>query len=251
VQIITQSLNNNPVPLDLEMWKMLRKYKLCRTPEEELLHRFRTAASIEIPQHSFAMHVEKMLRCLLRSSSATENMGIVFVSSEQLRIDAGFFDNTWRIHGKWLTYEGAHVNTFCEEVETNDQMHFSCDHVVLHLWDLMISQLKASHKHSHPGVAEKEAWLKSMAKSRLSQMPRSVECFTTDRQGELQVTWSSEDSHRHKNKPVRVIMHTEACTDEINLQPCNAVQYSAEEGQFVIDLAMIKLTKYRAQVHMS
>jgi hypothetical protein len=180
-------------------------------------------------------------------------MDMVFVNSEELCIDTGFFDNTWRIHGKWLTHEGAHENTFCEEAESNDQMHFSCDHVVLHLWDLMISQLKAAHKDLHPEIAQKEPWLKSMAKSRLSQTPRSVECITTEKRGELRVTWSSEDAHRNKDKPVRVIMHAESCTGERerDLQPCSAVQYCGEEGQLVVDLYAFKLTEYRTQVRMS
>jgi hypothetical protein len=188
-------LNQNPIPLDLEMWKMFRQFKLCRTPGEELLHRFKSANKVDVPTHSFAMHVSTMLKRLLSSSPATKNMGISFVNGEQLRIDAGFFEGTWQIHNKWLTYQGAHETAFCEEEGSDSSCTFTCDHVVLQLWDIMLSQLIATGEHSR--VAEEEAWLKSMARARLSQMPRSVICETGLFRGELRVSWESVDSHRN------------------------------------------------------
>lgn len=62
----------NPVPLDPELWKMLRKYDLCRTPGEELLYRFKFAKEVSIPDHSFAKHVHRMLNCLLQSDEVTK-----------------------------------------------------------------------------------------------------------------------------------------------------------------------------------
>jgi hypothetical protein len=53
-------------------------------------------------------------------------MNITFVNGEQLRIDAGFFDNTWQIHNKWLTWEGAHKVAFCEDDREDDQEFFTC-----------------------------------------------------------------------------------------------------------------------------
>jgi len=53
-----------------------------------------------------------------------------------------------------------------------------------------------------------------MARSRLSQMPRSVECSATEKKGELRVTWESIDSHRHKCKTIRVVLHRRGCEQE-------------------------------------
>ncbi|KAI4956712.1 hypothetical protein J4E86_005182 [Alternaria arbusti] len=129
-------------------------------------------------------------------------MELTFVAGEHLNIDAGFFAGIWKVHSKWLTWAGAHEQAFCEE---DGSGIFSCDHAVLQLWDIMISQLIATGKH--PRIATEERWLKSMARIRLSQMPRSVACRSTQKKGELVVTWESTDSHMHKNKTVRVTYH--------------------------------------------
>lgn len=129
-------------------------------------------------------------------------MELTFVAGEHLNIDGGFFAGIWKVHSKWLTWAGAHEQAFCEEDESGI---FSCDHAVLQLWDIMISQLIATGKHSR--IATEERWLKSMARIRLSQMPRSVACRSTQKKGELVVTWESTDSHMHKNKTVRVTLH--------------------------------------------
>jgi len=220
----------NPIPLDLELWKMLRKHDLCRTPGEELLHRFKFAKKVDVPDHSFAKHVHRMLSCLLQSAEATKNMKISFVDGAQLRIDAGYFGDTWRIHNKWLTYEGAHESAFCEERASDHQYPFACDHAVLHLYDIMLSQLTATGKH--PRVAAEGAWLKGMARARLSQMPRWVRCNTTVKKHGLLVLWDSVDSHQNRNKPVKIVLHTEGCTvdAEPRRQPRNVMRYLSDQG---------------------
>jgi hypothetical protein len=52
-----------------------------------------------------------------------------------------------------------------------------------------------------------------MARSRLSQMPRSVECKTTQNKGQVLVTWESVDSYRHKDKPMKIVLHMDSCID--------------------------------------
>jgi hypothetical protein len=193
------------------------------------------------------MHVEKMLKCLLSSSEATKHMGLTFVDGEQLRIDAGCFDNIWQIHNKWLTCEGAHETAFCEEDVSDCSSTFICDHVVLQLWDIMISQLMATGEH--PRVAADEAWLKSMARARLSQMPRSVMCYAPcDRARELRVSWSSVDSYRNSEKPVRVVLHVDRCTETAGThhQPRKVTQFLSDQGLCTVSLMHHKLTFSRA-----
>lgn len=211
---------------------MLRKYDLCRTPGEELLRRFKYAKPVDTRAGSFAMHVDTMLRCLLHSSSATKDMKLVFVEGETLKIDAGYFGMTWRVHDKWLTYDGAHEHAYCEHLSSDNHNTFVCDHVVLQLWDIMIAQLKATGEH--PDVAKKEAWLKGMARARLSQMPRAVQCGSTTKRGELHVTWESEDSHRNKHNRVRVVLHDDNCHDRVASlrQSSSSGQYLDEQGEF-------------------
>jgi hypothetical protein len=82
-----------------------------------------------------------MLHCLLQSEPATKNLDLEFVHGEDLEIDEAYSGDTWRVHGKWLTYAAAHNNAYCEEHKPDDQHVFACDHVVLDLWDMLIMQL--------------------------------------------------------------------------------------------------------------
>lgn len=160
-------------------------------------------------------------------------MKLTFVDGKHLQIDVGFFAGTWRIHDKWLTYEGAHENTYCEESRSEEDELFSCDHTILRIWDIMISQLMASGEH--PLIMKDEGWLKSMARGRLVQMPRSVKCTTKDRKGELLVTWETVDSHQNKHKGLKVVLHAEGCTkdSESNLVcPRNVLHCVSEDGEF-------------------
>jgi hypothetical protein len=116
---------------------------------------------VNVLHDNFAAHVDRMLRCPLRSCSATKDMGLTFVNGEHLNIDAGFFANQWKIHSKWLTWVGAHENTYCEELQLDESGPFSCDHAVLQLWDTMISQLIATGVHT--GIMAEEGRIKSMA----------------------------------------------------------------------------------------
>ena len=191
----------------------MRKYFLCRAPKDELLHRFKSAKLVKFTRKTgdpFAIYMRKLLKTLLLSSSATQDMNLSFVEGEHLNIDAGFFAGTWKVHNKWLTWEGAHDQAFCEDQPLGEL--FSCDHAVLQLWDVMISQLMANGEH--PQVVSEERWLKSMARSRLAEMPRVVRCSPTVNKGVLLVTWQSIDSHRHNYKPVRVVLHQQGCQED-------------------------------------
>lgn len=55
---------------------MLRKFDLSRTPTEELLHRFKFAKPVAVPDTNFAKHISYMLSYLLRSFKATEKMKV-------------------------------------------------------------------------------------------------------------------------------------------------------------------------------
>jgi len=150
-----------------------------------------------------------MLTYLLQSFEATKNMKLTFVEGDRLRIDAGCFDLTWRVHNKWLTHAGAHETAYCDEPLCDDQRLFTCDHAVLELYDIMLSQITADGEH--PRVAAKVPWLRSMARSRLLQMPRAVTCVPTDRKHQLQVRWESVDSHQNREKSVKIVLHAGGC----------------------------------------
>lgn len=198
----------NPIPIVEKLRVMLQKHGLCRTPQDELMRRFKFTKVVDIPATSFATHMNWMLTALLNASPATGSMKLLFVDGMHLEVNVGLFQHEWRVHDNWLTWQGTHRNSFCDTTPTDEPETFTCDHAVLKVWDMMMTELMSSEHHSEIAAQERE--LREMARIRLSQMPRSVGCVQTDKKGQLRVTWTSTDSHQNKDKPVNIILnHTE------------------------------------------
>jgi hypothetical protein len=199
----------SPVQIPQELWDKLEEHGLCRTPQNELLHRFQSAPALESLTTTFALHIDWMLKAIMKASPATENITIVFVDGKSLDIDMSLSADECRIHDKWLTWESTHRQSLCDAVPTET---FLCDHVVLKIWDIMMTHLIKSERYSDIALLESD--LREMARIRLSQMPRTIGCAQTDKKGQLRVTWNSSDSHQNRNKPVRVTLHINECSQQ-------------------------------------
>jgi hypothetical protein len=68
------------------------------------------------------------------------------------------------------------------------------------------------------------------------------------REGELHVKWETVDSYRHRNKPVRAVLHADGCTDTAGMrhQPRNVVQHLSDQGKSNSIYTGSKLTMIRA-----
>jgi len=139
-------------------------------------------------------------------------MQLHFVDGRHLDVNVGLFADTWKMHDKWLGWEGAHEHSLFDTESAEDAQLFTCDHAVLKLWDMMMSQLMASQAHHE--IAVQEGNLRDLARFRLSQTPRSIECTQTDRQGELRVSWKSADSHQNRDKLVKFMLHHATCDQQ-------------------------------------
>jgi hypothetical protein len=233
--MIKHSLKQHPVALGNDLWKILRWFKLPRTPHEEVQHRFSCATAVTIPKEIFAQNMQWMLQCCIHSHQATKSFEFEFVDGEDLAIDSAYVQPVWKFHSKWLTFEGSHQNTFCDQQCPGEEDPFCCDHAVLHLWDHMISQYAATES-SHLS-AQDETLLKSMIRTRILQMPRGVKCTRNGKRGQLVVTWEPVDSYQNRKKPVRVVLHAEDCTDEPTSSwkhPVNIMFNPKEGGRFTV-----------------
>lgn len=199
----------NPVPISQDLWDIISKFGLCRTPQDELLTRFKYAGVVAAPTTRFATHVEWMLRRVLHASPVTRDMRLHFVNGMSLDVNVGLFADEWRIHNKWLTWDGAHEHSVCDAPNTKELETFTCDHAILKLWDMMMTQLVVSKDYSD--VMMQGDNLRAMARGRLAQTPRSIKCAQTERRGQLHVTWESTDSYQNKDKPVRIVLHKTTC----------------------------------------
>jgi hypothetical protein len=213
----------NPIPISKELRVMLQKHGLCSTPQDELMKRFKFAKVEEIPATSFATHMRWMLTALLKASPATESMKLIFVDGMHLEVNVGLFQHEWRVHDNWLTWQGTHENSFCDTTPTDEPETFTCNHAVLKVWDMMMTELMASEHHSEIAAQERE--LREMARIRLSQMPRSVGCVQTDKKGQLRVTWTSTGSHQNRDKPVNIILHHTECVQAYGVAGVYRLQF--------------------------
>ncbi|KAH6287723.1 hypothetical protein HBI39_221050 [Parastagonospora nodorum] len=210
INVVTNNLDMHPHRIPEDVWKMLRSYKLCRTPQEELEDRFKNSEPVSLPDTPFAQNLHWMLRCCLVSRSDTEAMTIEYVRGQGLGIDAAVFGTQIKVSDRFLTYTDAHSMETCGDPEPNDTVPFSCDHLVLELWSNLLALLPSTTASLFDTKAEHRT--KSLMAKRLSQMPRMITCAQTVRRGELRVTWESNESARNSDRPVVVVVHKVGCT---------------------------------------
>jgi len=78
-----------------------------------------------------------------------------------------------------------------EAVKTS---HFSCDHVIIHLYARFLETIRSIRQKKNSGPMDTDANLRSKVTEKLSQMPRQVQS-KTGRPGEIVVTWVDKESY--------------------------------------------------------
>jgi hypothetical protein len=197
----------HPHQLPMALWLMLRSYKVCRTPREEQRHRFRNHEPVALPETYFAKNVDWILRSCLVSRPETKQLKVGYVRHLGLGRDVAIFGSELKISDQYLTYDTSHELALCGDPEPSDIVPFSCDHLVLEVWDNILSSVpKKSQINAKEGYRPK-----SLVAKHVSQMPRLVRCSQTRRSGELFVTWESNESVRQSEQPVIVELHNSEC----------------------------------------
>ncbi|KAF2866206.1 hypothetical protein BDV95DRAFT_612068 [Massariosphaeria phaeospora] len=139
---IKERLRLKPIALDYSLWHLLRAHNLCLTPQEECLRRLRRATNVELKQDCcFSQHIIRGLRALLTSDTPWRNKEIVPVNGQELGIVTVYHEGKIKIDHAYFTYDGAHKATYCADKEDgreNITRTFTCDHVLLWLWDQII-----------------------------------------------------------------------------------------------------------------
>jgi hypothetical protein len=169
------------VSLKAPLWKLLRKYKLCHTVEEESNKRFEAATTVAIGNNPFSRHVMHALRALMSQEPCFNRIDIVPVDSGNLDVVANYHNGRLKIGEQCFTYEGAHRFSYCEhqsEGATELKNNFSCDHAVLWLWDHILRLFKDS---------DTQAFLNSEARAKVLLMPRAITFHTNEARNELYI----------------------------------------------------------------
>ncbi|KAF9876159.1 hypothetical protein CkaCkLH20_06102 [Colletotrichum karsti] len=196
--IITNDIKKQPRKLPNRLWKVLRRFSLARTPEEQRLHLFESSSPIPPISSPFAAGVERMLRTVLSMDPRLRSVTPVFVNGGNIGINLHYKkeQKALLIHRKWLDFGKAHENSACEFSKLTtleggqEASAFACDHVVEDLFELAVNDLRG-----HLQISPMEAIdLRREARERLHQTPRDVQIANYSGGNALQVTWIGTSS---------------------------------------------------------
>jgi hypothetical protein len=82
-----------------------------------------------------------MLRSCLVSHPETEELRLGYVRRLGLGMDVAIFGLELRVSDRFLSYDISHGSTVCGDPEPSESLPFTCDHLVLELWDKILSLL--------------------------------------------------------------------------------------------------------------
>lgn len=172
--IITSNHNMHPHRIPEHVWKMLRSYRLYRTPQEELEHRFRSSEAVSLPDTPFAQNLHWMVQCCLVPRSDTEGMAIEYVRGQGLGIDVAIFGTQIKVSDRFLSYTDVHSFETCGDPEPSATIPFSFDQLALELWGNILALLPSIATSLVDAKARHRT--KSLMAKRLSQVLRMITC---------------------------------------------------------------------------
>jgi hypothetical protein len=106
---------------------------------------------------------------------------------------------------------------------------FTCDHVVRLIWNQL---LRAAVVHGR-GLDLDRHRLHDYANIKIQQMPRNIRYTTTEKSGELVVSFTSMEPHANTTKPMRVTLHSPHCGAKIEW--ANGMYHSKSQGKSSTD----------------
>ncbi|KAK2737841.1 hypothetical protein CKAH01_18816 [Colletotrichum kahawae] len=194
--IINRDLKKRARMIPRELWRTLRKFKLVRTPEEQIDHEFLSSQAITLPKELFAISVDRMLRASMQLEWWLKRIRITYVKSEHTSIDVrqNAPDSRLFIHEKWLSFDTAHKNAPCDisdidEAERKQEGVFACDHIVEDLFDVVLRTVMGATDSD----ALKITQLRLIARNLLRQIPRGIQISAGSVPRQLRVSWACND----------------------------------------------------------
>lgn len=195
-------------------------------PGEELRRRFEGSQPVEIPKTRFACEADRAFRALLAAEQHTQQIRIVYVSSESETTNAAYLKerNTLYIHERWLDFNRAHNGSECAAlcVSRASDEHFFCDHVVEELYKRIIALIWSPFEilaNVPSQQAEPLHVLLQRCRERLREMPRMIQTHSIEgANNSLRVSW--DDGHSRAFSRIygsrvqyMVVLHATTCLE--------------------------------------
>lgn len=198
VEIIRNSLKKQPDQLSTVLWDPLRRFRLVRTPQEQQYYLLHNAPLAEDKKSTYSAGMQRALRAALALDVRTKGLEIIFKCGDRTDLDLLLMDANLEINDKWLDFGLSHAHNQCwfalqlpREHSTAD--HFSCDHIVTDLFDLVLDELNRHPQSSEREVIESNSSLYLKVCENLRHMPIMVEANATTEVGEIEVSWADLD----------------------------------------------------------
>ncbi|KAJ5608647.1 hypothetical protein N7528_009214 [Penicillium herquei] len=173
-------LRLQPAPMPVALWRLLRKFQLISSTDEELLSRLKNTKMIQVPNTLFSRQVDRSLRGTLAAEEQTKALKVVYVEGWKGGLALGLIQGVLYVHQQWLD-PGRMNDTCCPPAPVHDDAHF--EHVIE---DIISDALSLLHRHELLG-SEDVSLFRRRALQRLHDMPRSVRATTVS--GSVVVDW--------------------------------------------------------------
>ncbi|KAH7377556.1 hypothetical protein BKA64DRAFT_254172 [Cadophora sp. MPI-SDFR-AT-0126] len=198
VEIIRRSLKKRPEQLISQVWDPLRKYGLVRTPREQQCYLLNQAPRTQSPPTAYSLGVERALKAALAMDSRTKELNLIFKSGIKTDLDLLLDGRDLQINDKWLDFENGHRRAPCwlsrqAGRECFDADHFSCDHIVRDLYELVLGELKRHGNVGSEKLSESNRSLHQRLCESFRQMPIMVESKAGTVSETIAVSWTDLD----------------------------------------------------------
>lgn len=193
ITIIVSNLDKQPKQIPKQLWKVLSKFSLVRTPQAERIRLFSSSTPFNTIVDSFSINILRMLRATLSLDHRLEQVRVQVVDGGQTGVDLIYkpSENLLLVHRRWLDFNQTHEQATCElgQLTDNDDIEdmrlFACDHVAEDLFELAIRDIAVALALPSAIVDP----IRRGARERIRQMPRSVCLAETSNPAELEVSW--------------------------------------------------------------
>lgn len=201
VDLVRISLKRRPLALPEALWKLLLRYELIRTPQQQTVHLFRNSPPSVKLSSTFSDNVKQAFLATLALSEHTRHIQTCFVQGGQVDLDFLYLpaDRVLMVHENWLDFEEIHKTASCHlsQMPTLQPVQsgvFFCDHIVNELYGLFLPEVMKGLSLTQSRSCDLERSLRSEAQEKLQQMPRDIKVSSTQRGGELEVSWLDGES---------------------------------------------------------
>lgn len=166
------------------------------------------------------MSVRRAFSAALALDTRTKGLRLVFKSAGQTGLDLLLDKSDLLIHKKWLDFHSSHEKAACwlSRLASTSEVNvekFSCDHIVTDLYDLVLTELGKGQTIEPDGLTETEGSLRLRVSGSLRHMLRIVEIAPGERLGEIEVSWTDQESDmaykmHDLNLKCRITLHRES-----------------------------------------